>query len=149
MPPSLSLRRYVAGLCALAALLLSSYTVCAQVTGPQQLLFAGLRASSSPNTFYAQFNAVQSDASGNLYLLLDQHDGVRVLKTDPTASTVLAQAQLGAAGDVGLAMALDPAGNVYITGTLPPAHSLPPPPQPFPAPPIHRLTASSASSTRT
>jgi trimeric autotransporter adhesin len=117
MPPSLSLRRYVAGLCALAALLLSSYTVCAQVTGPQQLLFAGLRASSSPNTFYAQFNAVQSDASGNLYLLLDQHDGVRVLKTDPTASTVLAQAQLGAAGDVGLAMALDPAGNVYITGT--------------------------------
>jgi hypothetical protein len=30
---------------------------------------------------------------------------------------VLTQAQIGAKGDIGLAMALDPAGNVYVTGT--------------------------------
>jgi hypothetical protein len=87
------------------------------LTGPQQLVFTGLRGSSNPNQFYAQFNAVQSDASGNLYLLLDQKDGIRLLKTDPTATNILAQTQLGAAGDIGLAMALDPSGNIYITGT--------------------------------
>ena len=84
-------------------------------TGAQQLLFAGLRASSS-STSYAQFNAIQSDSTGNLYLLLDQKDGIRLLKTDPTATNILAQTQLGASGDVGLAMVLDPAGNLYITG---------------------------------
>jgi hypothetical protein len=86
-------------------------------TGPQQLVFAGLRSSSVSGQFYAQFNAVQADSSGNLYLLLDQRDGVRLLKTDPSATTILSQAQIGARGDIGLAMALDPAGNVYITGT--------------------------------
>jgi trimeric autotransporter adhesin len=86
-------------------------------TGPQQLVFTGLRGSSNPKKFYAQFNTVQSDATGNLYLLLDQKDGVRLLKTDPTATNILAQIQLGAAGDIGLAMALDPSGNIYITGT--------------------------------
>ena len=86
-------------------------------TGPQQLVFTGLLGSSNPNQPYAQFNAVQSDAAGNLYLLLDQKDGVRLLKTDPTATNILAQAQLGAAGDIGLAMAIDPSGNLYITGT--------------------------------
>ncbi len=73
----------------------------------------GLRTAANQG----QFNAVQSDTSGNLYLLLDQHDGLRLLKTDPTASTVLAQVHLGAQGDIGLALALDPAGNVYVTGT--------------------------------
>jgi hypothetical protein len=87
------------------------------LTGPQQLVFTGLLGSSNTSQLSAQFNAVQSDASGNLYLLLDQKDGVRLLKTDPTATNILAQAKLGAAGDIGLAMALDPAGNVYITGT--------------------------------
>ena len=82
-------------------------------TGPQQLVFTGLRSVANQG----QFNAVQTDASGNLYLLLDQKDGVRLLKTDPSASTILAQTQLGAAGDIGLAMALDPSGNIYITGT--------------------------------
>jgi trimeric autotransporter adhesin len=87
------------------------------LTGPQQLVFTGLLGSSNPSQPYAQFNAVQSDSSGNLYLLLDQKDGVRLLKTDPTATNILAQAQLGAAGDIGLALALDPSGNIYITGT--------------------------------
>ena len=64
-----------------------------------------------------QINGVQTDSVGNLYLLVDQKDGVRVLKTDNTASTLLAQALLGAKGDAGVALALDPAGNVYVTGT--------------------------------
>jgi hypothetical protein len=82
-------------------------------TGPQQLTFAGLRAVA----YEGQINAVQTDALGNLYLLIDQKDGVRLLKTDPAGANVLAQAQIGAKGDIGLAMALDPAGNVYVTGT--------------------------------
>ena len=85
----------------------------AQTTGPQQIVFAGLRSVAHQG----QFNAVASDATGNLYLLLDQKDGIRLLKTDPSATSILAEAQLGAHGDIGLAMALDPAGNVYITGT--------------------------------
>jgi len=85
----------------------------AQTAGPQQLIFAGLRTVAHQG----QFNAVRTDTSGNLYLLLDQKDGVRLLKTDPTATTVLAQAHIGAKGDIGVAMALDPAGNVYVTGT--------------------------------
>jgi len=82
-------------------------------TGPQQLAFAGLRAVA----YEGQINAVQTDKSGNLYLLIDQEDGVRLLKTDAAGANVLAQAQIGAKGDIGLAMALDPAGNVYVTGT--------------------------------
>src|SRR5271155_6045550 len=115
--------RVIAGIY-LTALLLA--TVCATpplraqsipLTGPQQLVFTGLLGSSNPSQVYAQFNAVQSDASGNLYLLLDQRDGVRLLKTDPTATNILAQTQLGVQGDIGLAMALDPSGNICITGT--------------------------------
>jgi hypothetical protein len=79
----------------------------------QQLAFAGLRAASGKG----QFNSVQVDTAGNLYLLYDQKDGVRILKIDPGAVQLLAQAQLGTAGDTGIAMALDPAGNVYVTGT--------------------------------
>jgi hypothetical protein len=86
-------------------------------TGPQELTFAGLRAGPNPALATAQINAVRVGPQGNLYLLLDQKDGVRLLETDPTASTLLAETQLGAAGDIGIAMALDPAGNVYITGT--------------------------------
>ena len=93
--------------------LLSPSLLPAQIAGPQQLLFVGLRSVAQQG----QFNAIQTDASGDLYLLLDQKDGVWLLKTDSTATTVLAQAHIGAKGDVGLAMALDPAGNVYVTGT--------------------------------
>ncbi|HSY68792.1 MAG TPA: SBBP repeat-containing protein, partial [Edaphobacter sp.] len=114
----LSLRRILAGLCGLVALALAAHPLTSQTTGPQQLVFTGLLGSTNPaDPANAQFNAVQSDASGNLYLLLDQKDGVRLLKTDPTATNVLAQTQLGAAGDIGVAMALDPSGNIYITGT--------------------------------
>ncbi len=93
--------------------LLAVTTSFAFAQNAQQLAFAGLRASNGKG----QFNAVKVDASGNLYLLYDQKDGVRILKTDATANQVLAQALIGAAGDSGLAMALDPAGNVYVTGT--------------------------------
>ncbi len=79
----------------------------------QQLVFAGLRTVAKQG----QINALKVDSAGNVYLLIDQKDGVRLLKTDNSAGAVLAQAQLGAAGDVGLALALDPAGNVYVTGT--------------------------------
>src|ERR1700730_14591232 len=113
-------RRIAAGLCGLIALALATPPLTAQTTGPQQLVFAGLLGSTTPNPnaqFNAQFNAVQSDASGNLYLLLDQKDGIRLLKTDATATNILAQTQFGAAGDIGVALALDPAGNLYIAGT--------------------------------
>jgi hypothetical protein len=79
----------------------------------QQLAFAGLRAAAGKG----QFNAVATDSSGNLYVLYDQKDGVRIIKTDATATQVLAQTQIGSSGDIGLAMALDPSGNVYVTGT--------------------------------
>ncbi len=82
-------------------------------TGPQQLAFAGLRAVA----YQGQINAVQTDSLGDIYLLIDQKDGVRLLKTDAAGANVLAQALIGAKGDIGLAMALDPAGNVYVTGT--------------------------------
>ena len=79
----------------------------------QQLVFAGLRSVAQQG----QTNGIRTDLSGNLYLLLNQGDGVRLLKTDNNAGAVLAQAYLGGTGDVGLALALDPAGNVYVTGT--------------------------------
>jgi hypothetical protein len=82
-------------------------------TGAQSLAFAGLRTVASQG----QWNAVKTDAAGNIYLLLDQKDGVRLFKSDPTATNILAQAQLGAKGDIGLSMALDPGGNVYVAGT--------------------------------
>ena len=49
------------------------------VTQVQQLAFAGLRSVATQG----QFNAVAADSTGNIYLLLDQKDGVRVLKVDP------------------------------------------------------------------
>ena len=71
-----SLRRIVAGLCGFVALA-QTISLSAQNTGPQQLVFAGLLGSTNSNPsaqFISQFNAVQSDAAGNLYLLRDQKD---------------------------------------------------------------------------
>ena len=79
----------------------------------QQLVFAGLHSAA----MQGQINAIQADGAGELYLLLNQGDGVRLIKTDNAGSQVLAQTQLGAAGDVGVGLALDSAGKVYITGT--------------------------------
>jgi hypothetical protein len=82
-------------------------------TGTQQLAFAGLRAVANAG----QINAIQTNAQGDLYLLINQGDGVRVIETGPAAANVLATAYIGAKFDIGLAMALDPTGNVYVTGT--------------------------------
>ena len=98
-------------LCTIAFLLATPLPSLSQ--NAQQLAFAGLRAAAGKG----RFNSVQIDSAGNLYLLYDQADGVRILKTDPGAVQLLAQAQLGTTGDTGIAMALDPSGNVYITGT--------------------------------
>ncbi len=117
MKNPLSPQSIAAVVCGFMALALAAAAVEAQTTSPQQLVFAGLRASTNSISRNAQFNAVQSDVQGNLYLLLDQKDGVRLLKTDPSATNVLAQTQLGTVGDIGLAMALDPAGNIVIAGT--------------------------------
>ena len=68
----LPLRRIAAGLCGFIALALTTSSLSAQNTGPQQLVFTGLLGSTNTNPnaqFNAQFNAVQSDAAGNLYLL--------------------------------------------------------------------------------
>ncbi len=78
----------------------------------QQLAFAGLRSFEGKG----QFLSVKRDAAGNLYLLYDQKDGVRLLKTDALASHVLAETRIGAAGDTGVALALDAAGNVFVAG---------------------------------
>jgi hypothetical protein len=96
-------------------LTIAGLILCAQslVLQAQTLTLAGLRTAGNQG----QFNGVQADASGNLYLLLDQQDGIRLLKTDATATTLIAQAHLGSQGDAGLALALDPSGNVYVTGT--------------------------------
>ena len=97
----------------LCSLLAGSQPAALGQDNAQQLAFAGLRAVAG----HGQFNAVRSDSAGHLYLLLDQKDGIRVLKTDANATQVLSEAHFGAQGDIGLALALDPAGNIYITGT--------------------------------
>ena len=79
----------------------------------QQLSLQGLRSQNG----LGQFNGLRADAVGNLYTLLDAKDGVRLLKFDPSATQLLGQAQLGQAGDQGVALALDTAGNIYVVGT--------------------------------
>lgn len=108
-------------LCAVALLAVVTLTGSAQTapprTGPQKLAFAGLRAVATAGVPPGAIHAVAVGPDGALYLLIDQNDGVRLLKTDAAGANVLAQAQIGAKGDIGAAMALDPAGDVYVTGT--------------------------------
>lgn len=89
-------------------------TVAAQnVNAYQQVTLQGLLTNGSHGSFLSAANA----ADGSLYLLLNPGDGVRILKTNAGASTVLAQARAGTTGDAGVSLVLDPAGNVYVTGT--------------------------------
>lgn len=80
---------------------------------PQRVLVEGLLTQNHRGSFTSSAFA----PDGSLYLLLDEGDGVRVLKTDSNASTSAAQIHLGAAGDSGIALTADPSGNIYITGT--------------------------------
>jgi hypothetical protein len=95
------------------ALCLCTSAGAQNVNASQQVVLQGLRTAGSQGSFVA----ASFDSSGNLFLLLDEHDGIRVLKTDSTGSTVLAQVYMGATGDDPIAMSLDPSGNLYVTGT--------------------------------
>ncbi len=101
----------------LLALLLScapgTMAQVATANATQRLTFAGLRSAAGKG----QINAMAADAADHLYLALDQRDGIRVFKIAADGSSVLAQVHLGAQGDSAAALALDPAGNVYIAGT--------------------------------
>ena len=97
----------------LLVLLVAALSGWGQANTSQQVVFAGLRSAG----MQGQFNGVQADSAGNLFVLLNAGDGVRVLKTDGAGSAVLAQTLLGAKGDIGLALTLDPAGNLYVAGT--------------------------------
>ncbi|WP_419806809.1 choice-of-anchor D domain-containing protein [Terriglobus sp.] len=79
----------------------------------QSLTQAGLRSINGQG----RFRALKADTAGNLYTLLDAADGVRVVKMDADATTVLAEAHLGQAGDQGVSLALDATGAVYVAGT--------------------------------
>ena len=97
----------------LCAALWMTAAACAQVNAAQRVTLAGLRANGAQGKFPAAAFA----PDGGLVTLYDQGDGVRVLKLNAAGTAVLAEARLGAAGDAALALALDPAGNVYVTGT--------------------------------
>lgn len=111
--------RKIAPLAGLICLALSAMGACslawAQASRSPMpgLAFQGLRSIAARGSF----SAVQTDSSGNLYLLLDAGDGVRILKTDAAATAVLAEVQLGAHGDSGTAMAVSAAGDVFVSGT--------------------------------
>lgn len=83
------------------------------INGRQKLLFSGLRSIAGQG----HIRSLASDSANNIYLLLDEGDGVRLMKITGDARTILAQVQLGAHGDSGAALVLDPLGNIYVTGT--------------------------------
>jgi hypothetical protein len=95
------------------ATLHSSAAIAQTVNASQQVVLEGLRSANGKGNF----TAAAVGPNGHLYLLLDQGDGIRLLESDSTGASLLAQTQTGAAGDSGVAMALDPAGNIYVTGT--------------------------------
>ncbi len=86
----------------------------AQQTAPTTpaVRLQGLRSSNN----HGSFKSAAYLPDGNLVLLFDGGDGVLLLKTDPSASTVLTQTQAGAAGDAGAFLAVDSAGDVYVAG---------------------------------
>lgn len=83
------------------------------VNAAQAVTTEGLLAANG----HGGFKAAAFAPDGTLILLADQHDGIRIYKSDGAATQVLASAHMGATGDSGLAMALDAAGDIYITGT--------------------------------
>jgi hypothetical protein len=113
MPLLRTVKDVVVVLVALAAACLGASPAASQGNASQAVIVAGLVSASGRGAF----RAATFGPNGNLYLVLDEHDGLRVLEMDAAATTVLAQAHEGAAGDAGIALALDPAGNVYVTGT--------------------------------
>jgi hypothetical protein len=98
---------------ALVSLNSSGFQAQTIVNASQHVVLQGLRT----NAGHGSFNAAAYGPDGSLYLLFDQGDGIRILKSDAQGMNVLAQSQAGAAGDSGVAMSLDAAGNVYVTGT--------------------------------
>ena len=101
------------------ATLLLYLAIAALFTGPvhaqfpsQQVLLEGLLTQNHRGSFISSTFA----PDGSLYLLLDEGDGIRVLKTDSGGSTLEAQLHSGATGDSGVALTSDPSGNVYVTG---------------------------------
>ena len=103
--------RRIVLLCLLQLLTLEAHGQAANAS--PQFVFAGLRSLAGKG----QMLGVQADAAGELFVLYDQGDGVQVLKIAKDGTSVLAQAHLGARGDSGVALVLDPMGNVYVTGT--------------------------------
>lgn len=113
-----SLRAYVTSLLLLALVSArAGFSQSAASTAGQQLAFAGLRVADANGIPAGQISGIATDSSGEIFLLLDQNDGVRLLKTDAGAGSVLAEEHIGAKSDQGLALALDPNGNVYVAGS--------------------------------
>lgn len=85
---------------------------CLRLPG-QQVTLAGLKSLNQGGAFHG----LRQDTAGNLYTLFAAGDGVRVLKFNAAGTALLGQAQVGQPGDIGIALDLDPAGNIYVTGT--------------------------------
>ena len=103
-------------LCLLLCLLcpfLPFRTVSAQQLVPSLARMEGLRSHG----FVGSFKAAAYLPDGAVVLLYNQGDGLRLIKSDATASSVLAQAHLGAAGDTGIALRVDAQGSIFVGGT--------------------------------
>ncbi len=79
----------------------------------QQVTLSGLRSVGGLGAFHG----LRQDATGNLYMLLEARDGVRLLKFNSAGTQLLGETQIGQLGDSGIALDLDPAGNIYVAGT--------------------------------
>lgn len=79
----------------------------------QQVTLAGLKSLNQAGAFHG----LRQDAAGNLYTLFDAGDGVRLLKFGPSGTALLGEVRIGQLGDTGVALDLDPSGNIYVAGT--------------------------------
>ncbi len=79
----------------------------------QQVTLAGLRAENHAGAFHG----LRQDAAGNLYTLFEAQAGIHLQKYNAAGTQLLAETLLGQSGDSGIALDLDPAGNIYIAGT--------------------------------